>query len=107
MHDTTSHTEQEIQDALDLVSKGRTTLTIAHRLSTVVGADEIIVLKAGEIIERGTHRDLVAAGGLYAEMWSMQREATEAEEALRRAREADEMGVLERRRTDPLGDRRG
>ena len=101
-----THTEQEIQDALDLVSKGRTTLTIAHRLSTVVGADEIIVLKAGEIIERGTHRDLVAAGGLYAEMWSMQREATEAEEALRRAREADEMGVLERRRIDPISDRR-
>nr|WP_304502365.1 ABC transporter ATP-binding protein/permease [Aurantimonas sp. VKM B-3413] len=93
-----THTEQEIQSALDLVSRERTTLTIAHRLSTIIGADEILVLKAGEIVERGSHRELLAAGGLYAEMWAMQREATEAEEALRRARAADEMGVIERRR---------
>ncbi|MER0237120.1 ABC transporter ATP-binding protein/permease [Fulvimarina sp. MAC8] len=92
-----THTEKDIQSALDLVSKDRTTLTIAHRLSTVIGADEIIVLKAGEIVERGSHRELLAMDGLYAEMWTMQREATEAEEALRRAREADEMGVIERK----------
>ncbi|EAU40593.1 ABC transporter, ATP-binding/permease protein [Fulvimarina pelagi HTCC2506] len=92
-----THTEKDIQSALDLVSKDRTTLTIAHRLSTVIGADEIIVLKAGEIVERGSHRELLGMDGLYAEMWTMQREATEAEEALRRAREADEMGVIERR----------
>jgi len=91
-----THTEQEIQAALDLVSKGRTTLVIAHRLSTVIGADEIIVLKDGRISERGTHRTLLKAGGLYADMWARQREASEAEERLRRARESDEMGVVAR-----------
>ncbi|MCD2470292.1 ABC transporter ATP-binding protein/permease [Jiella sp. MQZ9-1] len=92
-----THTEQEIQSALDLVSRNRTTLTIAHRLSTIVNCDEILVLKAGEIVERGSHRELLAMDGLYAEMWAMQREATEAEEALRKAREADALGVIERR----------
>ena len=56
-----SHTEKEIQDALERVSKGRTTLVIAHRLSTIVGADEIIVLDQGEIVERGTHFALLDA----------------------------------------------
>ncbi len=93
-----THTEQEIQSALQLVSRQRTTLTIAHRLSTIVDADEIIVLRSGTIVERGSHRELLAQGGLYAEMWTMQREASEAEEALRRAREADALGVIERRR---------
>ncbi|KQQ91251.1 ABC transporter ATP-binding protein/permease [Aureimonas sp. Leaf324] len=93
-----THTEQEIQSALQLVSRQRTTLTIAHRLSTIIDADEIIVLRSGVIVERGSHRALLAAGGLYAEMWTMQREASEAEEALRRAREADALGVIERRR---------
>ncbi|TFF25204.1 ABC transporter ATP-binding protein/permease [Jiella endophytica] len=97
-----THTEQEIQSALDLVSKNRTTLTIAHRLSTIINCDEILVLRAGEIVERGSHRDLLAMNGLYAEMWAMQREATEAEEALRKARESDEFGVIERRRTEPV-----
>ncbi|WP_274629441.1 ABCB family ABC transporter ATP-binding protein/permease [Arvimicrobium flavum] len=94
-----THTEREIQAALDLVSKGRTTLVIAHRLSTVVSADEIIVLKDGAIAERGTHPQLLAANGLYAAMWSRQREATEAEERLRIAREEDELGIVVRRRT--------
>ncbi|MDX1732097.1 MAG: ABC transporter ATP-binding protein/permease, partial [Aurantimonas coralicida] len=94
-----THTEQEIQTALDLVSRERTTLTIAHRLSTIIDCDEIIVLKAGEIVERGSHRELLENAGLYAEMWAMQREASEAEEALRRAREADEFGIVDRRRT--------
>ncbi|WP_019995691.1 ABCB family ABC transporter ATP-binding protein/permease [Aureimonas ureilytica] len=93
-----THTEQEIQSALQLVSRHRTTLTIAHRLSTIVDADEIIVLRAGVIVERGSHRDLLASNGLYAEMWRMQREESEAEETLRRAREADALGVLERKR---------
>ena len=77
-----SHTEQEIQDALEKVSKGRTSLVIAHRLSTIVGADEIIVLDQGRIAERGTHMQLLAAGGLYASMWNRQREAQEAREKL-------------------------
>ena len=94
-----SHTEQEIQAALDQVSKGRTTIVIAHRLSTVVSADEIIVLKDGQIAERGTHAALLARHGLYASMWDRQREATEAEERLRIARESDELGVIVRRRT--------
>jgi ABC-type transport system involved in Fe-S cluster assembly fused permease/ATPase subunit len=98
-----THTEQEIQSALDLVSQERTTLTIAHRLSTIIQADEIIVLKAGEIVERGTHKSLLDADGLYAEMWRMQREATEAEEALRRARQVDELGIIERKRPAEAG----
>jgi ATP-binding cassette subfamily B protein len=77
-----SHTEKEIQDALERVSKGRTTLVIAHRLSTIVGADEIIVLDQGEIVERGAHYTLLAANGLYASMWNRQREAEEAREKL-------------------------
>lgn len=80
-----SHTEKEIQDALERVSKGRTTLVIAHRLSTIVGADEIIVLDKGEIVERGSHSALLAANGLYASMWNRQREAEEARERLARA----------------------
>ena len=60
-----SHTEKEIQDALERVSKGRTTLVIAHRLSTIVGADEIIVLDRGVIAERGTHHQLLLKSGLY------------------------------------------
>ncbi|RWE57319.1 MAG: ABC transporter ATP-binding protein/permease [Mesorhizobium sp.] len=93
-----SHTEQEIQAALDLVSKGRTTIVIAHRLSTVISADEIIVLQDGQIAERGTHAALMRKAGLYASMWDRQREATEAEERLRIARERDEFGVVVRRR---------
>jgi ATP-binding cassette subfamily B protein len=94
-----THTEQEIQAALDMVSRGRTTIVIAHRLSTVISADEIIVLKDGQIAERGTHASLLARRGLYASMWDRQREATEAEERLRIARESDEFGVVVRRRT--------
>ena len=94
-----SHTEREIQAALDLVSRDRTTIVIAHRLSTVVGADEIIVLKDGVIAERGGHAELLGQGGLYASMWDRQREASEAEERLRAAREEDDLGVVVRRRT--------
>jgi len=92
--DTT--TEHEIQSALDVVSKNRTTLVIAHRLSTVINADEIIVLRAGEIAERGTHAGLIEQGGLYASMWNRQREATQAEEHLRQVRENDDLGIVTR-----------
>jgi len=77
-----SHTEQEIQDALDRVSRNRTTLVIAHRLSTIIGADEIIVLDQGSIVERGPHHQLLARNGLYASMWNRQREAEAAREKL-------------------------
>lgn len=83
-----SHTEKEIQDALDRVSRDRTTLIIAHRLSTIVHADEIIVLEAGRIAERGTHHQLLARNGLYASMWNRQREAEAARQQL--AKVADE-----------------
>jgi ATP-binding cassette, subfamily B, heavy metal transporter len=77
-----SHTEHEIQGALDRVSRNRTSLVIAHRLSTIVGADEIIVLESGRIAERGTHAQLLARNGLYASMWNRQREAEQAREKL-------------------------
>jgi len=80
-------TEQEIQSALETVSQNRTALVIAHRLSTVVNADSIIVLQDGRIAEQGTHGELIARGGLYAAMWDRQREADEAAERLRRTRE--------------------
>jgi ABC-type transport system involved in Fe-S cluster assembly fused permease/ATPase subunit len=83
-----SHTEHEIQEALDRVSRNRTSLVIAHRLSTVVDADEIIVLDQGRIAERGTHGGLLETDGLYASMWNRQREAEAAREKL--ARIADE-----------------
>jgi ATP-binding cassette subfamily B protein len=76
-------TEREIQSALNEISRGRTTLVIAHRLSTVVDADEILVLDHGEIIERGRHSELVAAGGHYAAMWNKQKEAAAAREKLK------------------------
>jgi ATP-binding cassette, subfamily B, heavy metal transporter len=78
-----SHTEMEIQDALHRATRGRTTLVIAHRLSTIVDADEILVLDEGRIVERGTHAQLLARGGLYASMWNRQREAEAAREKLR------------------------
>ncbi|MDA0997452.1 MAG: ABC transporter ATP-binding protein/permease, partial [Proteobacteria bacterium] len=77
-----SQTEQGILAAFRDVSRDRTTLTIAHRLSTVVDADEILVLKDGEIVERGTHAGLLAMNGLFADMWARQQAAREAEEIL-------------------------
>ena len=65
------------------MSRGRTTVVIAHRLSTVVDADEILVLDRGVIAERGTHEGLLERGGIYSAMWSRQREAEAAEDALR------------------------
>ena len=67
-----SRTETEIQDVLRSISRKRTTIVVAHRLSTVVDADEIIVLDQGRIVERGRHGDLVRADGLYAVMWARQ-----------------------------------
>jgi ATP-binding cassette subfamily B protein len=73
-----THTEREIQANLREVSQGRSTLIIAHRLSTVADADEIIVLAEGRIVERGRHADLLAQGGVYASMWARQQERAPA-----------------------------
>ncbi len=84
-----SHTEKEIQDALDRVSKDRTTLVIAHRLSTIVHADKILVLEKGALVESGTHAELMEANGLYASLWDRQRQAEKAREALAKSLELE------------------
>ena len=90
-----SHTEQEIQDALRKVSRNRTTVVIAHRLSTVVEADEIIVLDKGHIAERGAHAQLLRKKGIYASLWNRQREADEARDRLERAQSKETGEVIE------------
>ena len=85
-----THTEKEIQASLREVASGRTSLVIAHRLSTVVDSDEILVLDQGEVKERGAHAQLLEQGGLYATMWQRQQEATEALETLERTGEQPE-----------------
>ena len=77
-----SLTEQEIQSALRTISRNRTTLVIAHRLSTVIEADEIVVLDKGAIVERGSHLALLRKKGLYATMWNRQQQADEARRKL-------------------------
>ncbi|RCL03838.1 MAG: bacterial [Candidatus Tokpelaia sp. JSC161] len=86
-----SKTEQEIQRALDMVSHGRTTLIIAHRLSTIIHVDEILVLKSGQFIERGTHLELLNKKGFYASMWKRQLEATQVKEKLRAIDHGDQL----------------
>lgn len=87
-----SHTEKEIQTALNAAALGRTTLIVAHRLSTVVNADEILVLDAGRIIERGRHNDLLDADGRYASMWRRQLEVEDIAHKLEEL-EGDEAAV--------------
>ena len=77
-----SETEREIQDNLKEVSRGRSTLIIAHRLSTIVDCDQILVLDKGQIIERGSHRDLLSLGGKYSDMWHRQQKTDELQKEL-------------------------
>ena len=77
-----SFTEREIQTSLHSVSKGRTTIVIAHRLTTIVDADQILVLNRGVVVERGTHDELLGREGIYAAMWNRQREADSVEARL-------------------------
>jgi ABC-type transport system involved in Fe-S cluster assembly fused permease/ATPase subunit len=72
-----SRTESEIQATLERISERRTTIIIAHRLSTVVTADQIIVLEAGQVAEQGTHVELLRKNGLYANMWARQQSEAE------------------------------
>ena len=77
-----SQTERDIQASLEQISKDRTTIVIAHRLSTIVDSDEILVMDAGEIVERGTHNELLGMQGMYADMWQRQLEVKEAKDKL-------------------------
>ncbi len=90
-----THTEKEIQASLREVSAGRTTLMIAHRLSTVVDADEILVLEQGQVVERGRHLDLLRQDGRYAAMWRRQQEVEEAREVLEQASDDGAMQAAE------------
>jgi ATP-binding cassette subfamily B protein len=81
-----STAERAIQAELERIARGRTALVIAHRLSTVMDADQILVLDHGRIVERGAHGELLAANGEYARMWALQREAAQAEEVLQRTK---------------------
>jgi len=83
-----SKAEKAIQAELERIAVGRTTLVIAHRLSTVMDADTILVMNHGRIVERGTHRELLALGGEYSRMWALQQEAALAAEVLEKARAA-------------------
>ncbi len=94
-----SHTEKEIQDALDEVARHRTTLVIAHRLSTIVGADNILVLDGGRLVEQGTHGELLATEGLYASLWNRQRQAEKAREELAEALAQDGLRITDGRLT--------
>ncbi|MEQ1879519.1 MAG: ABC transporter ATP-binding protein/permease [Burkholderiales bacterium] len=76
-----SKSEKAIQSELSRISASRTTLVIAHRLSTVIDANEILVMDAGRIVERGTHRQLLAMAGAYAHMWALQQEKERVEAA--------------------------
>jgi ATP-binding cassette subfamily B protein len=83
-----SRAEKAIQAELERIAQGRTTLVIAHRLSTVMDADQIMVLGEGRVIERGTHNQLLEAQGEYARMWALQQQEAQAKAVLEETEEA-------------------
>jgi ATP-binding cassette subfamily B protein len=88
-----SRSEKAIQAELERIAQGRTALVIAHRLSTVVDADQILVLDHGRIVERGRHRELLQQEGVYAGMWALQQQEEEEQQREDRSRELDEAGT--------------
>jgi ATP-binding cassette, subfamily B, bacterial len=76
-----ARSERAIQDELDRIAQTRTTLVIAHRMSTIINADEILVMEQGRIVERGRHDALLVSGGLYAQLWSLQQQERELQKA--------------------------
>ena len=99
-----SISESKIQDAIDPIIKERTSILIAHRLSTILAADEIFVLKDGQIVEHGQHKDLVAAGGVYTELYETQFKRAEAFEAEEESGDPEENGETEEpQKTDENG----
>src|SRR4029078_12807175 len=96
-----SRTEQAIQETLDKVAESRPTIMVAHRLCTIVDADQIVVLDQGTVAERGTHDELLDKGGLYAELWQRQIAEQLAEE-IAQAAEGRQSRCVQRRRSGAL-----
>jgi len=99
-----SHTEQAIQQSLAEVSRGTTTLVIAHRLSTVVDADQILFIEAGRIVERGSHEELLASGGAYAALWQRQQRHSDNDQVVGESEPKEELDEAPRPRLDDLND---
>ena len=85
-----SHTERDIQQSLEKISEQRTTIVIAHRLSTIINVNEILVLDGGEVVERGSHSELLEKNGKYAQMWQKQQQLDEAQQRLMELKKNDE-----------------
>jgi ATP-binding cassette subfamily B protein len=85
-----SHTERDIQQSLEKISEQRTAIVIAHRLSTIINVNEILVLDGGEVVERGSHSELLEKNGKYAQMWQKQQQLDEAQQRLMELKKNDE-----------------
>jgi hypothetical protein len=95
-----THTEAAIQGAINAVAAGRTTITVAHRLSTIMNSDLIIVLEQGRVLEQGTHEELLAKEGLYFSMWNRQQKTLELQSHLSTLAEEDRQHMLRQKSGD-------